>query len=149
MHLVEQPKLGGQLVGLLPLGGELGALLVVVVVRELLVRVGVPSEGPEAVQVDLIAHGRGQRVHQDARAQPLRGQLLGLPVPVEDTVGETSAPSVRQKPVRSVYPLSPLVVPSNIHAFAEYLDTRPGSNKYIIVLDSNMFLCSIDLAWCN
>lgn len=57
MHLVEEFELGGQLMGLLPLGGELGALLVVVVVRQLLTRVGVPPEGPEAVQVDLVAHG--------------------------------------------------------------------------------------------
>lgn len=58
--------------GLLPLGGELGAFLVIVVVRQLLARVGVPTEGPETIQVDLVAHGGGQRVHQDARAQALR-----------------------------------------------------------------------------
>lgn len=83
MHLVEQFELGGKLMGLLPFGGELGALPVVVVVRQLLPRVGVPSEGPEAVQVDLVAHGGGQRVHQDARTQALRRQLLGFPVAVE------------------------------------------------------------------
>lgn len=82
VHLVEQPELGRQLVRLLPLGGELGALLVVVVVRQLFARVRVPSEGPEAVQVDLVAHGRRQRVHEDARAQALRRQLLGFPVTV-------------------------------------------------------------------
>ena len=80
VHLVEQLELCGQLVGLLPLGGELGALLVVVVVGQLLARVGVPAERPEAIQVDLVAHGGGQRVHEDARAQPFGGQLLGLPV---------------------------------------------------------------------
>lgn len=83
VHLVEQFELGGQLVGLLPFGSELGALLVVVVVRKLLARVGVPGEGPEAVQVDLVAHGGCQRVHQDAGAQALRRQLLGFPVAVE------------------------------------------------------------------
>ena len=54
--------------GLLPFGGELGALLVVVMVRQLLTRVGVPAEGPEAKQVDLVTHGRRQSVHQDASA---------------------------------------------------------------------------------
>lgn len=57
MHLVEEFELGGQLVRLLPLGGELGALLVVVMVWQLLARVGVPAKGPEAVQVDLVTHG--------------------------------------------------------------------------------------------
>ena len=87
MHLVQQPELAGQLMCLLPLGGELGAFLVVVVVGQVLARVGVPTEGPEAVQVDLLAHGRRQRVHQDARAQPLGGQVLGLPVSVEGRPG--------------------------------------------------------------
>lgn len=68
---------------LLPFGGELGALLVVVVVRQLLTSVGVPAEGPEAVEVDLVAHGGCQRVHQDASAQALRRQLLGFPIAVE------------------------------------------------------------------
>lgn len=80
MHLEEQFELGGQLVRLLPLGGELGALLVVVVVRQLLPRVGIPAEGPESVQVDLITQGRGQREHEDPCAQPLRRQLLRFPV---------------------------------------------------------------------
>lgn len=84
VHLVEELELGGQLVGLLPLGGELGALLVVVVVRQLLTRVGVPAEGPKAVQVNLVAHGRCQRVHQYAGAQALRRQLLGFPVAVKN-----------------------------------------------------------------
>lgn len=56
MHLVEEFELSRQLVRLLPLGSELGALLVVVVVRQLLARVRVPAKGPEAVQVDLVAH---------------------------------------------------------------------------------------------
>lgn len=72
VHLVQQFELSRQLVRLLPLGGKLGTLLVVVVVRQLLARVGVPAKGPEAVQVDLVAHGRGQRVHQDARAEAFR-----------------------------------------------------------------------------
>lgn len=81
VHPVEQLELCRQLVGLLPLGGELGSLLVVVVVREVLPRVGVEAEGPESVQVDLVTYGRGQGVHQDPRAQPLRGQVLVPPVP--------------------------------------------------------------------
>ncbi len=72
MHLVEKSELGRQLMGLLPFGGKLGALLVVVVVWQLLTRVRVPAEGPEAVQVDLVAHGRRQCVHQDAGAQAFR-----------------------------------------------------------------------------
>lgn len=88
MHLVEESELGGQLMGLLPFGGELGALLVVVVVRQLLARVRVPAKGPEAVQVDLVAHGGRQRVHQDAGAQALRRQLLGFPVAVGYKWGE-------------------------------------------------------------
>lgn len=83
VHLVEEFKLGRQLVGLLPLGGEFGALLVVVVVGELFACVRVPAKGPETVQVDLVTHGRSQRVHQNACAQALRRQLLGFPVAVE------------------------------------------------------------------
>lgn len=71
MHLVEESELSRQLMGLLPFGGELGALLVVVVVWQLLACVWVPAKGPEAVQVNLVAHGRRQRVHQDASAQAL------------------------------------------------------------------------------
>lgn len=70
---------------LLPLGGELGAFLVVVVVGQLLARVRVPAERPEAVQVNLLAQGRGQSEHQDPRAQALRGELLRLPVPANTT----------------------------------------------------------------
>lgn len=83
VHLVEEFELGGQLMRLLPFGGEFGALLVIVVVRQLLARVRVPAEGPEAVQVDLVAHGGSQRVHQDARAEAFRRQLFGFPVAVE------------------------------------------------------------------
>lgn len=83
VHLVEEFELCGQLMGLLPFGGELGALLVIVVVRQLFACVRVPAKGPEAVQVDLVAHGGRQRVHQDAGAQAFRRQLLGFPVAVE------------------------------------------------------------------
>lgn len=90
VHLVEQLELGRQLVRLLPLGGELGALLVVVMVGQLLPGVGVPAEGPEPVQVDLVAHGGRQRVHQDPRAQALRRQLLGFPVAAEKRAAKIS-----------------------------------------------------------
>lgn len=83
MHLVEEFELCWQLMGLLPFGGKFGPLPVVVVVRQLLTRVGVPAKRPEAVQVDLVAHGRGQSVHQDAGAQALRRQLFGFPVAVK------------------------------------------------------------------
>lgn len=83
MHLVEEFELGRQLMGLLPFGGELGAFLVIVVVWQLLTRVRVPAKGPEAVQVDLIAHGGCQSVHQDAGAEALWRQLLSFPVAVE------------------------------------------------------------------
>lgn len=83
MHLVEEFELGRQLVRLLPLGGELGALLVVVVVRQFFSSVGIPAEGPESIQMNLIAHGGRQRVHQDPSAQTLRRQLLGFPVTTE------------------------------------------------------------------
>lgn len=84
VHLVEEFELGRQLMGLLPLGGELGALLVVVVVRQLLARVRVPAKRPEAVQVNLVTHGGRQCVHQDASAQALWRQMLGFPVTIED-----------------------------------------------------------------
>ena len=80
MHLVEEFELTGQLVGRLPLGGELGPFLVVVMVGQILACVGVPAKGPEAVQMDLLAHGGGQRVHKDPRAQSLRRKVLRLPV---------------------------------------------------------------------
>ena len=83
VHAVEQLELAGQLVGLLPPGGEPGAPAVVVVVGQLPARVGVPAEGPEAKQVDPLAHGGSQRVHQDAGAEALWRQLLGFPVAVE------------------------------------------------------------------
>lgn len=82
VHLVEEFELRGQLMGFLPFGGELGALLVVVVVWQLLTCVWVPAKGPEAIKVDLVTHRRGQRVHQDASAQTLWRQLLGFPVTV-------------------------------------------------------------------
>lgn len=59
VKLVEQLELGGQLVGLLPLGCEFCPFLVIVVVGQVLARVGVPAEGPETVEVDLVAHCRG------------------------------------------------------------------------------------------
>ena len=111
VHLVQQSELAGQLVGLLPLGGELGALLVVVVVGQVLARVGVPAEGPEAVEVDLLAHGRRQSVHEDAGAETLRGQVLGLPVSgggggiiklVQETVMSQQTPTPTRHVVDSV-----------------------------------------------
>lgn len=69
--------------GLLPLGGEFGPFLVVVVVRQVLPRVGVPAEGPEAVEMDLVAHGGRQRVHEDSSAETFRGEIFSLPVSVE------------------------------------------------------------------
>lgn len=83
MHLIEEFELSRELMGLLPFGGELGALLVVVVVRQLLTRVRIPAKGPKAIQMDLVAHGGCQCVHQDASAQALRRQLLGFPVAIE------------------------------------------------------------------
>lgn len=83
VQLVEQLKLAGQLVGLLPLGGEFGPLLVVVVVRQLLACVGVPAKGPEAIKVDLIAHGGGQRVHENSSTETFRRQVFSLPVSVK------------------------------------------------------------------
>lgn len=83
VHLVEEFELSGQLMRLLPFGGEFGALLVIVVVRQLLPRVWVPAKGPEAIQVDLVAHGGSQRVHQDACAEAFRRQLFGFPVAIE------------------------------------------------------------------
>lgn len=72
VHPVEEFELSGQLMGLLPLGGELGSLFVKVVIWQLLACVWVPTEGPESIQVDLVAHGGCQCVHQDAGAQALR-----------------------------------------------------------------------------
>ena len=84
VKLVEQLELAGQLVGLLPLGGELGPFLVVVVVRQVVARVGVPAEGPEAVEVDLVAHGVSQRVHEDSSAETFGREAFSLPVSVEE-----------------------------------------------------------------
>ena len=86
VQLVEQLEFAGQLVGLLPLGGEFGPFLVVVVVRQLLACVGVPAEGPEAVEMDLVAHGVGQRVHEDSSAETFGREVFSLPV----SVGERS-----------------------------------------------------------
>lgn len=83
VHPVEQLELCRQLVGLLPLGRELCSLLIIVVVREVLPRVGVEPKGPESVQVDLFTNGRREGVHENTCAQPLRGQVLVLPVPAE------------------------------------------------------------------
>lgn len=83
MHLVEQFKLGWQLMGFLPFGGELGALLVIIVIREFLTCVWVPAKGPESIQVDLVTHGGSQSIHQDTGAEALWRQLLGFPVAVE------------------------------------------------------------------
>ena len=90
VQLVEQLELAGQLVGLLPLGGEFGPFLVVVVVRQVLARVRVPAEGPEAVEMDLVAHGRGQRVHEDSSAETFGGEVFSLPVSVKEQKGLSS-----------------------------------------------------------
>lgn len=63
VHLVEEFEFSRKLMGFLPFGGELGTLLVVVVVRQLFTCVGVPAKRPEAIKMDLIAHGGCQRVH--------------------------------------------------------------------------------------
>lgn len=49
MHLVEEFELSRQLMGLLPFGGELGSLLVIVVVWQLFTCVGVPAKGPKPI----------------------------------------------------------------------------------------------------
>lgn len=82
VQLVEQLELAGQLVGLLPLGGEFGPFLVVVVVRQVLACVGVPAKGPEAIEMDLVTHGGGQRVHEDTGAETFGGEVFSLPVSV-------------------------------------------------------------------
>lgn len=83
MHLVEQFELSGQLMGFLPFGGELGALLVIIVVGKFLACVRIPAKGPESIQVDPLTHRGSQCVHQDTRAEALWRQLLGFPVAVE------------------------------------------------------------------
>lgn len=80
VQLVQQLELAGQLVGLLPLSGEFGPFLVIVVVRQILARIGVPAKGPEAIEVDLVAYGRGQRVHEDPGAETFGREILSLPV---------------------------------------------------------------------
>lgn len=86
MQLVEQLELAGQLVCLLPLGGEFGPFLVVVVVRQILACIRVPAEGPEAVEMDLVAHGRGQCVHEDSSAETFGGEVFSLPISVRKKV---------------------------------------------------------------
>lgn len=95
VQLVEQLELAGQLVGLLPLGSEFCPFLVIVVVRQVLTRIGVPAKGPEAVEMDLIAHGRGQRVHEDSSAETFGGQVFGLPVSVRENTSQS--PKIRSK----------------------------------------------------
>lgn len=56
MHSVQQLKLGGQLVGLLPLGGKFGSFFVIVMVWKIFPGVGVKSKRPESIQVDLFAY---------------------------------------------------------------------------------------------
>lgn len=80
MQLVEQLEFTGQLMSLLPLGGEFGPFLVIVMVRQLLACVGVPAEGPKAIKVDFVTHGGGQRVHEDPSAQTFGGEVFSLPV---------------------------------------------------------------------
>lgn len=87
VQLVEQLELTGQLVRLLPLGGEFCPFFVVVVVGQVIACVGIPAEGPETVEVDLITHGRGQRVHEDSCAEAFGGKVFGLPVPVRKQNG--------------------------------------------------------------
>lgn len=79
----------------MPLGGEFCPFLVVVVVRQVLACIGVPAEGPEAVEVDLVAHGGGQRVHEDSSAETFGGQVFGLPVSVREKTGQSS--TIRSK----------------------------------------------------
>lgn len=57
--------------GLLPLGGELGSFLVIVVVWEVLPCVGIKPEGPESIQVNLFTYGRSKGIHENTCAQPL------------------------------------------------------------------------------
>ncbi|PWA15772.1 hypothetical protein CCH79_00009001 [Gambusia affinis] len=71
--LVQQLEFAGQLMRLLPLR---------VMVWQVLACVGVPSERPEAVEVDFIAHGGRQRVHEDPCAQTLGREVLSFPVSV-------------------------------------------------------------------
>lgn len=80
VQLVEQLELAGQLVGLLPLGGKFCPFLVIVVVGQVLARVGVPAKRPETIEVDLVTHCRCQRIHEDAGAEAFGGQVFGFPV---------------------------------------------------------------------
>lgn len=80
VQFVEELELAGQLVGLLPLCAEFGPFLVVVMIRQILARVGVPAEGPETVQMDLITHGGRQRVHDNSGAETFGRKVFSLPV---------------------------------------------------------------------
>lgn len=84
MQLIKQFEFTRQLMRLLPLCGELGPFLVIVMVRQLLACVGVPSEGPEAVEVNFIAHGICQCVHEDPSAQTFGREVLSFPVSVRE-----------------------------------------------------------------
>lgn len=84
MHSEQQLKLSRQLVRLLPLGGKLGSLFVIVMVWKILPCVGVKSERPESIQVDLFTDCRRQSVHEDACAQPFGWQVFVFPVPGKD-----------------------------------------------------------------
>lgn len=90
MQLVEQLELAGQLVCLLPFGGEFCPFLVIVVIRQILACIRIPAEGPKAVEMDLVAHGGGQRVHEDSGAETFGGQVFGLPVPVRKKTTQSS-----------------------------------------------------------
>lgn len=55
--------------------------VVVVVLDWFAVRV--EREGPEAVQVDLLAEAGGHRVHEEAGGRALDVDIVGQPIPVE------------------------------------------------------------------
>lgn len=57
----------------------LEAIVVVVLDRSAL---RVEREGPEAVQMDLLAEARGQSVHEQARGGSFDVHVVGQPVPV-------------------------------------------------------------------
>lgn len=83
VQLIKQLELTGQLVGLLPLSGEFGPFFVIVVVGQIFACVGVPAEGPEAVEMDFVAHGVGQCVHENSSAEAFGGEVFCLPVSVK------------------------------------------------------------------
>ena len=61
--------------------------VVVVVLHGLTARV--QREGPEAVQVDLLAEARGHGVHQQAGGGPLDLHVVGQPVSADTDTGHT------------------------------------------------------------